>query len=469
MPSKEENEEVIDDGIKKQTDNDISNEVLRNSLLFACKNLAKQGKAASYSEKLNLPKVQAPQYIHKNEKVHGDEENDKLEYLWMPSMKVVDNRFANRIEKYAHMEFTRNYNIYRLYTPKGAIFVFFLFGLALLSCGIALVKSSNNSFSLEVPYTEDNSGPITFTISHDLAAPVYFYYKIKDFYITHKRVTYDSRPLTINTGKCKIFTTFEEILNLRCIDGKNTLNGVDEWCPIKNSEPAFKLPAYPCGAISATIMTDKFIVCPASYMYELSTVKMRKDKTPNCLPLSLRLEEEDYGLFHASKKKSELDRKFLWLDLSNTMFRNWIQLPYDSTFLKPYAVLNQDLPAGNYQLFVTDNYWPAKAWKAEKAFYVAKTGFLGTSATVFEIIVLATAALYLLSGIVFAILWLGKYNCGLSPWRGIEIVDEMKNDARNVPVKHCMPTDPRKYSNVPQARFPCPCPNHLGDHIRRES
>lgn len=94
------------------------------------------------------------------------------------------------------------------------------------------------------------------------------------------------------------------------------------------------------------------------------------------------------------------------------MFRSWIQLPYDSTFLKPYAVLNQNLPAGDYTLFLTNNYWPSKAWSAQKAFYIAKPGFLGTPAKVLEVMVMATAAIYLLSGIVVAGLYMMNYSCG---------------------------------------------------------
>lgn len=58
------------------------------------------------------------------------------------------------------------------------------------------------------------------------------------------------------------YKTFAEILDLRCINGKNTLNGIDEWCQNHNQNPQFNLPAYPCGPLAATMMTDNFEICP---------------------------------------------------------------------------------------------------------------------------------------------------------------------------------------------------------------
>ncbi|KAK1940248.1 hypothetical protein X943_000670 [Babesia divergens] len=451
------NADLVDRESSNMPMGDISNEVFKKSVLFATKNGARASTTPAQPTKMSLPKVQGSQVSRKSaQRPYGSSPSDEFEYLWMPSMRVYENGFKSRMEKYSHMEFTRNYNNYRLYTPRGAMSVFLSLGMLLLGLGIALMFSSWSSFTLEIPYSEENNDPIKFTIDKDIKAPVYFYYKLSDFYATHKKVTYDSAPASIT----QVYSSFEEILNLRCIDGKNTLNGVDSWCTSKNTIPEFKLPAYPCGAISATIITDNFMICQSSLEYTLENVKSDGDKAKRCLPLTMMMEEADYGLFHSTITKSVSESTFYWLDLSNNMFRSWIQLPYDSTFLKPYAVLNQDLRAGNYTLFLTNNYWPSKAWNAQKAFYIAKPGFLGTPAKVLEVMVMVTAAIYLLSGIVVAGLYMMNYSCQKSPWRGIKVHGAKHVNSASHHSKHLLDDEPEPFKDVPKPRLPCLCPCH---------
>ncbi|KAK1443082.1 hypothetical protein BgAZ_306000 [Babesia gibsoni] len=440
---------------------DVSNEVFRSSMMYACQNLSQSSEAIAQADPMSLPNVQAPRIIKLKEAADGEAgEADRIEYLWMPSMKVVNSRFKNRLEKYSHMEFRRNDNIFRLYTPGGGMLVFFICGFLLLACAIAQSISSAYSFTMELPYSEKKDEPINFKIDRTVAAPVYFYYKLSDFYITHKNVAYDSSPSTISTGNCKLYKTFEEILGLRCVDGKNTLNGVDEWCKIKETDPLFKLPAYPCGSISATMMTDNYMICPTSSGLTMQQVRTDKESRKKCLPLSLRLVVPDYGMFNAPKKKSDIVDIFRWIDMANVMFRSWINLPYDSTFLKPYAVLNQDLQEGEYTLYVTNNYWPADAWRSKKAVYISKPGFLGTSALVFEILVYITAGLYILTGLTIGMLYFCNFSCGVSPWRGIDVRDMRRQIHPVQPSKAYVVQEPKPYENVPVTTLPCLCPCH---------
>ncbi|GIX63996.1 DNA-directed RNA polymerase II subunit rpb1 [Babesia caballi] len=275
---------------------DISASTYKKSVVFATSDKSKRATQLE-AHRMTVPTVQS---AHMSSYAAGDNACTKsateVEYLWLPSLKSEDKR-RSRVEKYTHMEFTRNDNIYRLYTPRGAILIFLLLGTLLLMFAVALLCSSRHSFTQEIEYTDYGSEPITFKIEQDVKGPVYFGYKVSDFYVNHKRVAYESVPFRVTGAKCKMFDTFEKILDLRCIDNKNTLNGIDEWCAVKNTEPAFKLPAYPCGAISATIMTDNFAICRSSVQSVPATAKTGVD-VEGCLPLSMKIPEDDYGFFH---------------------------------------------------------------------------------------------------------------------------------------------------------------------------
>ncbi|GBE61231.1 hypothetical protein, conserved [Babesia ovata] len=435
---------------------DISDQAFKMSVKFATADTTQQSTSGEAGCRMSLPKVQSPRNSHQlaTDDQTGEPE---VEYLWLPSMKVTGTNYRKRIDKYRQMEFTPNLNVYRVYTPRGGILVFTLFGAVLLLLGLALIFSSRRSYTAEIEYT-DYTQPMVLQVRDDLEGPVYIYYKITDFYVTHKKVAYESSPSKIFHNHCKTFRTFQQILNLRCIEGKNTLNGMDEWCKNQDHD-IFKRPAYPCGPISATIMTDNFELCSSSEPLKIGDDNL-VTKREDCLPLSMDIPEYDYGFFHNRVEPADRDSGFLWFDPSNQLFRTWIQLPYDSTFVKHYATLKNGLKAGTYYLHVTNNLWPAKQWRARKYFYIAKPGFLGTSALVLEFMVLGTAILYLLTAAIIFILHKRSYNCGISPWRGLDVYDAKVGEGVKVPAVAYKSDDITPVEDVPASSVPCLCPCH---------
>ncbi|CDR95602.1 hypothetical protein, conserved [Babesia bigemina] len=447
---------------------DISSEAFKKSVKYATADPHSQPAAGAQAQRMTLPNVQSPR--GSNLFSTGDTMAEpEVEYLWLPSMKATGTNYRKRVDKYRQMEFTPNLNVYRVYTPRGAILVFSLFGLVLLGLGLALIFSSLRSFTKELEYT-DYQRPMVLTIDKDLPGPVYVYYKVTDFYVTHKKVAYESSPSKIFHQHCKsgfsslavitfaAFNTFEQILNLRCIGGKNTLNGIDEWCQHKD-DPVFKRPAYPCGPISATVMTDNFEVCTKNDKIDLTDTNLAS-KRDDCLALSMDIPEYDYGFYHSRVEPVDRDEGFLWFDPGNQLFRSWIQLPYDSTFVKQYAVLKDGINAGTYFVHVTSNLWPAREWQARKFFYIAKPGFLGTPAIALECMVMGTAIVFLLTAAVMFLLHKRNYSCGISPWRGIEVYDSKAGDSVKVPSVPYKRDDITPVDDVPASKMPCLCPCH---------
>ncbi|EDO05417.1 LEM3 (ligand-effect modulator 3) / CDC50 family protein [Babesia bovis T2Bo] len=438
---------------------DLNDDAFRKSMLFAT--AKKSNTLTTHAQPLTLPHVQASRDV---DRVAGSEELDH-EYLWLPSRNYDQADDRARVDRYRQMEFTRNDWIYRIYTPLGGVSVFLFFGILLSLLSVAQLYSSWTSHMQEIDYSAYTNDPIEFEVPYDIKAPVYFYFKITDFYAIHKRVAYGANPSLVTSGDCEMFKTFEEILDLRCVNKKNTLNGIDEWCEIKDKEPAFKKTAYPCGAISATIITDNFSVCQKKEL--LPAGQRSEEQSPvdnqvnNCLPISMGIPDYDYSLFHFNQNRPEASSKgFQWIDLSNLMFRNWIQIPYDSTFLKPYGVLNQTLSAGKYYLHVTKNLWPAEHWKAKKYVVIAKPGYMGTKAIVFECLAIITAVVYLITGTVLFFMYKASFHCGVSPWKGLQ-VNKQKDVAPENPTGNYYRSDaPKPTEHVEPAKMTCLCPLH---------
>ncbi|GFE55846.1 hypothetical protein BaOVIS_032500 [Babesia ovis] len=447
---------------------DLNDDTFRKSVLLNTS--VRSNSSVYHAQRLVIPHVQQPRATHGSGNDDGvSDASDDHQYLWLPSRTHEQSEDRARVERYLQMDFTRNDWIYRIYTPIGGICIFLFFGILLFILSGALMFSSWRSFMQEIEYTDYGNAPMKFEIKQDLRAPVYFYYKVTDFYAVHKKVAYEASPSHVTSGKCKMFKTFKEILDLRCIDGKNTLNGIDHWCTIKDKEPLFQQHAYPCGAIAATVMTDNFSVCkdnrtlynvglPPPLENQYSRYAGTADAT--CLPLATEIPDYDHGFYHINQKKPPAGKGFQWMDLSSLMFRSWIQIPYDSSFLKPYAVLNRDLKAGTYYLHVTHNMWPAKEWKARKYVVIAKPGFLGTSARYFEIIAMAVATLFILTGIVLLIMYKSRFHCGVSPWRGVQVHAKKSVVNENPTGNFYRSEGPKPVENVVAATTECLCPLH---------
>ncbi|EKX72537.1 conserved hypothetical protein [Theileria equi strain WA] len=391
--------------------------------------------------------------------------NDKLkslilpggrEFRWLPSGKGRGPDYKSRFDRIKQMELKHNLTVFKLYTPKFASTLSFLCGFLLLLLGL-LSWFLSSSVSIEVPYKEGTTEPIEIDIKDGLKAPVYLYFKISDFHVTNKMLAYDSDIRLVASSKCKTFKTFKEILDLRCINGKNTLNGRDEWCRNRDL-PLFKKPAYPCGPLSATIITDNFEICPAQVQAQQDG-KISDQDLEKCLKLSVHHVPILWTFTSFIVRRENHKDGFLWLDTTNPFYQSWLQPPYNNTFLKPYGVINTDVPPGKYKVHITNNLWPSETWKAKKAIYISCANIWGSRSVVLEIIMFILGSLYVVTGIIILVLHKLDFKFNYSPWRKLVQVkgtvamqgddDAIRESMEGVDVSH-MPVPP------PSTRCLCP-------------
>jgi len=62
--------------------------------------------------------------------------------------------------------------------------------------------------------------------------------------------------------------------------------------------------------------------------------------------------------------------------MTNPHFMVWMKTAGLPNFRKLWAVINQTLPAGNYEIHITNNY-PASAFNGEKWIYISSAGPFG--------------------------------------------------------------------------------------------
>ncbi|KAK2197456.1 CDC50-LEM3 family [Babesia duncani] len=445
---------------------DVTDTVYHDSLDYVTQKHTRKSAAAQLlsGPEVKAPKVQGASVIKPEDvtQITGmvglDGKAKKPEYLWLPSRKEIGTGYRNRLERYMQMDFKRTNIIYLLYTPKVASCVFL--GLGLLMLTICLLFPYNTAPSpILLRYSENKGSVYEFDIPKDLPAPVYFYYRIENFYINHKRVAYESSPGIITHGKCSKFKTFKEILDLRCINGKNTLNGNHQLCKDYENVPEFQLPAYPCGAISATLMTDNFEICDADAdLTMLDVLAKDDDMQKNCIHLSQRLDVNNWNFIRYNVKKSITEKGFHWLDTTSTLFRSWTDFTFDSTFLKPYAVSYKDIKAGTYRLYITTNLWPADAWQAKKSVYITCVGRFGGSSPIFEIIMFIVAIVYICTGLCIFAFYKIKGRLNKDPWSGIDVVKVDYGDAMVKGDKVIETITAYDVNKVPKSNKSCLCP-----------
>ena len=136
-------------------------------------------------------------------------------------------------------------------TPKHVVIVFVIIGLLFIPIGAALLYASGQVHYEEVRYDQlcgappspGVSAPCTFSvnITHDMNTPVYFYYKLVNFYQNHRR-----------------YVTSQSIYQLH----GDTNPDISDCTPNPPWEHFYgngiEQDIYPCGAISGSYFNDTF-------------------------------------------------------------------------------------------------------------------------------------------------------------------------------------------------------------------
>ena len=294
-------------------------------------------------------------------------------------------------------------------TAKNVLPTFIIIGLIFIPLGIVLLITSNNCYEQIVPYTEceelngngqtcaskiqteimktgedyqDNptcTCTLPITIDRQVKAPVYFYYRLTNFYQNHRIYvkSRDNRQLSGNSLKA------DELTN--------------------DCEPYKKVgdkPIAPCGTIANSMFNDTFLMEINSNPVSMDKtsiawktdhdIKFNNPTTPINSSLSCSADPTDLDCIFQGQEKppfwknpvSQLsDSTESSTDANENAYNNqplevWMRTAAFPTFRKLYGVSTQDLSKGNYTLRITYNY-PVIGFDGTKSFVIAQMTWAG--------------------------------------------------------------------------------------------
>lgn len=321
-------------------------------------------KAKNNSVDINVPIIQSERSLYT--------ENNGETSIW----STLDSCHINNMEKIKQLDLNRNKFAFIIYRPIPSVVICLSIGTFMLAIGITMALLGRTIDTVFIQYKESETDPIKFEVKQTLYSPVYMYYRITNFYASHKKYTNDSIYNISDQNRCLAVNKLRELVDFRCFNGKNTLYPGDEGdkiCDMTTMDmDIFNRDIYPCGISSATIMTDEYRICTNSDL-------------KNCYEHTMPVDSRDSDIFRNLFEYDE--NKLVWIDPMNIRLRRWNVSAFGPNFQVLYGIIEQDIPAGTYYLNVKNNTWPSNEWNAEKGIALVTTTIFGGKSTPFMIII----------------------------------------------------------------------------------
>ena len=278
-------------------------------------------------------------------------------------------------------------------TPNCIIFYHIFFIIIFISISITILLKNTKNIFIEIEYTHSSCQlnntecEVFFEIKDNLKSPIYFYYKLDNFYSNHidyvksknynqlrgeevseKKVEHSCKYMSRNKDHFKT-NNESEIVSYRNIimDNDSILN--------------------PCGLIANSIFNDYFEL----YDSNGNKINIIEKKIANEMDLKI----------YKNNINSEYNQ---WFDKENEHFMVWMNMELFPNFIKKWGYINNDLPKGKYKMII-ENKWGKDKWNVKKYFILAKVNKFG-SETFFGYILIICSSI----GILFIIIiFLGKF------------------------------------------------------------
>ena len=288
------------------------------------------------------------------------------------------------------------------YTPewnsKCSIIVDLIIMASSIWIGVVLLYYSKRHIEIEVDYTncipnQDNtysssnkSCKIQFKVLKTIKKPVFVYYKLKNFYLNHRKIIESKNWKELRGEDVNTKSSCEGAYLMGEMFGKNSPYFINPWGHQFSEGDV----ASPCGLLAKSFFNDTYNIT---------------DDEGNYINIDENGIANSYLKNTFFKRRKDYKEK-QWIDVENEHFINWMNTETFSTFIKLWGKIYRDLEPGSYYLIVHDNYDIAR-YDSKKYFVIGNANISGVNnlAGYFFIAV----AIYLT--IVILIIW-AKYLLG---------------------------------------------------------
>ena len=284
------------------------------------------------------------------------------------------------------------------YTPEWNFKCSIFTDLILMSCslaiGVILIYYSKMNIEIEIDYTncipnQENSHNnnktcrIQFKIAKKLKHPIFVYYRLKNFYLNHRKIIESKNWKELRGEEVDTKDSCKNAYLMGQMFPSNSPYFINEWGQNFSENDI----ASPCGLLARNYFNDTYNLTFNNGTY----IKINETGISNKY------------LKNKFFKRRKNYKQLQWIDVENEHFINWMNVETFSNFRKLWGKINIDLEEGNYYLLVHDNYDVSK-YDSKKYFVIGNANVFGINNVVGYFFIGVSIYLF----IIILILWV-KY------------------------------------------------------------
>lgn len=257
------------------------------------------------------------------------------------------------------------------------LITFIVFGVIFLVLGVIVVELAENIHEVSLEYhnleeCEENIGgtcTLNFTLHTDFEQPIYVYYQLDNLYQNHRRYV-KSRDEQQLRGELK---SASDLYNC---DPIRTMGDLGRNTSISGKHLPEDAPANPCGLIAKSFFNDSYTVFNSNE----EEVKISNE--------GIAWDTDVKDLYKRPENADDVQ----WLNVTDERFIVWMRVAGMPNFKKPWGIIHQDMPAGNYTVQIANNY-DVRSFEGGKKFFMSTTNAYGGKNTFLAVCYLVVGSL----------------------------------------------------------------------------